>query len=395
MRTFGWAVIVAGCAAACGKSAPSSLAAPVVLPFELRHDLVLVTVAVNGHPGTLILDSGAGAMVLDSAFAHDAEIDISWHDAQVNGRAAHMGAARSVGLGEASLSDVMVVLAPLDAVRARVGHDVRGIIGYDVFKRYVVGVNYAGRTITLAEPATFTYQGAGSIVPIHVEDRLPVLDASIVTRRSGTIPARLQLDLGSANYALRFTMRFATAHDLKHDTVTVTGPFGAGANGASDGDLLRLPQLKLGTLSIERPSAALSHETIGPFGATEATDGTIGEPVFGRMRLIIDYSRSRLIMEPMGRLDVPDSVDASGLTLTTDAANDRVRRVAEVVAGSAGDKAGVRVGDELVGIDGRPADSLSGDEVRNLLRADGVTRRLRLRRDDRTFEVTVRLKTIV
>lgn len=50
-----------------GRTAP--LAAPVVVPFEERNGLALVKVEVNGHPTVLILDTGSGAMVLDSTFA--------------------------------------------------------------------------------------------------------------------------------------------------------------------------------------------------------------------------------------------------------------------------------------------------------------------------------------
>ena len=46
-----------------------------------------------------------------------------------------------------------------------------------------------------------------------------------------------------------------------------------------------------------------------------AADGTIGVPVMRRSRLIVDYPHSRAILEPQKTFSLPDSIDASGLTL--------------------------------------------------------------------------------
>jgi membrane-associated protease RseP (regulator of RpoE activity) len=161
-----------------------------------------------------------------------------------------------------------------------------------------------------------------------------------------------------------------------------------------DGDLLRMPTLRIGALEVSRPSTALAHDSTGPFGATAPTDGTVGEPVFRRMHVTFDYSRSRLILEPRARLDVPDTLDASGLTLTGADSAAHAWRIAEVIPGSAGANAGVQAGDELVAVDGQPAAALSRDQIRELLRSDGVTRHLAIRRGPITSEVSVHLKMI-
>jgi hypothetical protein len=367
----------------------------VVVPFELRGDLIVVTVDVNGHPASLILDTGTGiGLALDSAFTQQARVELSWHSAQVNGRAAPLGTARSVHVGSAALTDVGVVVVDIGTLQSRVGHDVRGTIGYDLFDRYVVTIDYDAHTITLDEPAAFTYAGSGTVVPIDLEHHLPVVAASIVTRTRGVVPVRLHLDLGSATYAVRLSQRTVAAHDLARDTVTVHGLFGVGVGGASEGEMLRMPALEIGALTISRPSTALSHETEGPFGATAGTDGTIGEPILRRTHLIVDYSRSRVILEPRGRLDVPDTVDGSGLTLASDDSAGSAWRVVAVAAGSVGAGAGIQAGDDVVGIDGQPAAALPYGRIREMLRADGVTRRLAVRRAGTTHDVPLALKMI-
>jgi PDZ domain/Aspartyl protease len=384
--------------AACTNARPALIRAPVVIPFELRGDLAVVPVEVNGQAAKLILDTGSGAMAVDTAFAREARLDPNGAEAHVRGSSdmtLQLRTAHSVRLGLAPLVDVLVVATDISDVQARVGYDVRGTIGFELFDNYVVAVDYAARTITLYDPTTFHYRGAGTIVPFTIEHRLPVVKATIVTRKSGPVDARLHIDLGSGNYAIRLSKRFLAVHDISRDTTTITAPFGAGVGGATLGDLLRLPQLTLGSLIIVRPSTALARESAGAFGADAETDGTIGATVFKHTRLVIDYSRSQAIVEPRGRLDLPDSVDASGLSLTVEDGPARATRVIYVIDGSAGGNAGVRAGDELVQIDGRPVAALPRDVVRGLLRAAGETRHLTLHRGADTVDVTLRLKMIV
>jgi hypothetical protein len=155
-----------------------------------------------------------------------------------------------------------------------------------------------------------------------------------------------------------------------------------------------MPALEIGALTISRPSTALSLQMDGPFGASAATDGTLGEPILRRTRLTIDYSRSRVILEQRGRFDVPDTVDGSGLTLAAADSGGTAWRVLTVMAGSAGASAGVRTGDEVIGIDGQPAAALPFGRIRELLRADGVTRRLEVRRSGATLDLPIALKEV-
>ena len=76
----------------------------------------------------------------------------------------------------------------------------------ELFATYDVTVDYQTTTMTLANPATYAYHGKGTIIPLTFDRNLPLVEASIVTRRHGTIPARLHLDLGSATYAMRLAL---------------------------------------------------------------------------------------------------------------------------------------------------------------------------------------------
>ena len=126
-----------------------------------------------------------------------------------------------------------------------------------------------------------------------------------------------------------------------------------------------------------------------------ATDGTIGVPVMRRSRLIIDYPHTRAILEPQRGFGLPDSVDASGLTLLRDTGSNSPIRVAYVIEGSAGDEAGVQPGDEILELDGVNAGSPNVQPARDALRAAGKTRKLVIRRGTDTLSVSLHLRMII
>jgi hypothetical protein len=373
--------------------------APIVIPLEMRGDLALVRAEVNGQTALLILDTGSGVITLDSVFATRAGIESSGQDAHVMGASSlsiRLGVARSIRVGTAELTNASVAAtSAIRDVQARVGHDVLGSIGWDLFRKYVAEIDYEALTVTLRDPENFTYDGAGVVVPVSTPHRLPVAHVSIVTRTRGTIDARLVLDLGSAGYAVRLASPFVAAHGIDQDTATVVGPFGAGIGGVSEGRLMRLPRIELGALTIRRPSVALSQATDGAFGNSAQADGTIGVPVFRKTRMIVDLPHDRVILEPRGRLDIADSVDASGLTLTAEVPPARGLRVAYVVAGSVASKAGIQVDDALLRIDGRSTDSIAPYQAKELLRAAGKTRRLSLQRSSGVVEVSLSLVPVI
>ena len=102
--------------------------------------------------------------------------------------------------------------------------------------------------------------------------------------------------------------------------------------------------------------------------------------------MIIDYSRSRAIFEPTGRLDVPDTLSTNGLSVVSQRPA-RTLRIGYVMSGSPGDVAGVRVGDELAAVDGRSTDGMVVYDATRLLRSAGV-HRLRLHRSAETIDVS-------
>jgi len=155
----------------------------------------------------------------------------------------------------------------------------------------------------------------------------------------------------------------------------------------------RIDAIELGTLLIDHPLVALSMDSDGPF-AMEDIGVNLGGNVLRRFKVIIDYFRNRVILEPNSHFHDPFPSDASGLVLEADGPRFKRILVRGVVQGSAADRAGLKEGDVITAIDGDSTDNYALWEIQDFLKADGQKRKLTVQRENRTMVVTLELRSL-
>ena len=70
-------------------------------------------------------------------------------------------------MGEATLTEKTITIVSDHDFESSEGRPVAGILGADLFRRYVVVVDYGAKTLELYEPRDFAYQGHGEVVPLE------------------------------------------------------------------------------------------------------------------------------------------------------------------------------------------------------------------------------------
>jgi C-terminal processing protease CtpA/Prc len=162
-----------------------------------------------------------------------------------------------------------------------------------------------------------------------------------------------------------------------------------GVGGESDQLLGRSLSLEIGPYSFRSPVVSLSRAKAGALASAEI-DGLVGSRIMGRFRILYDYSRRRVILEPGPRLEEEFTHDMSGLRLRSRTLALRTIEVARVAEGSPAEAAGVRPGDLLLSVDGRPVRPPDLPEVRARLERPGPVR-LEVSRDGRRRTVVLEL----
>jgi hypothetical protein len=168
---------------------------------------------------------------------------------------------------------------------------------------------------------------------------------------------------------------------------------GYGLGGAVTHHVCRFDQIALGTMTVDKPIVTLSQDKGGALGGG-AVDALIGYEVLGKFKVIFDGPGRRMILEKNGTYGDAMETDMSGLVLSGDWAANSMR-VMYLVDGSPAAKAGVKLGDVVLKIDGEPITAEDRDKVRPLMRKDGEERTLDLKRGEETLTVKFKLKRIV
>lgn len=367
------------CVPVAGAAQPASLppAASVAVPVEIVGATVLLPVRINGSaPLWLLLDTGANSCVLDHALARRLGLE-SIRAGEATGAGtgtvpylSYRPEDVAFEVGGTAFRCEHTISLDLAAVPGIVGHPVDGILGSDFIAQRTLQINYDAAVVRLHDPASFAYEGGGEILPLEFERRLPYVRAEITVAGVPPEVSRLLVDSGSED-AVDDPLLLRSTAGLE----TVTGGVGLGEE----------YQVSLGQLERFR---------LGRFeftGVPSVAPGValIGGEILRRFRVIADYARQRLILEPGAHLDDPFPRDVSGLDLRLEAPRLAVHSVR---AGWPGAEAGVRDGDLLLAIDGASVAELGLLRARRLLSVSGSTYALSLERGGRPLEVTIRLR---
>jgi aspartyl protease len=257
------------------------------LPFENLGGLVALRVTIGASkPLRFVLDSGAGRMVLDRGVADELGLvrEGSGYVMGAGAGALRVEYVRDVTLNLPGMTSGGHELAVLDLspLAGTVGGRVDGVIGYQVFARTVVEIDYPGGRVTFRAPEGYVYRGAGSELPIDIERRWPFVRGELVLDDGTVIADRFLVDSGSTD-----AVDHPIVRDMAGRRETDTG---VGLGTPTRGHIARARAFRLGGFTVETPNVACC-------GATEETSRLIGSGVLSRFRVIFDYARRRIILE--------------------------------------------------------------------------------------------------
>jgi hypothetical protein len=363
------------------------------VPFELYMNLIFLQVRVH-HSKMLWfdLDTGLETSILDSEQAKALGLELfDKTDVPVPGGTIELAFANEVSfnLGGIELSHQRVQTLPLRVFAPVLGRSLHGILGHDLFKRFVVDIDYARQMIHLYEPAGYQYSGNGEIIPVSIENDEPFLQAKIIQPGRAPVEAKLKIDTGSTD-ALGLNGSFVQETQLVNSKQKVLPQPGVALGGITENYVTRLGDLQIGNLSIKDPVSGYSKDL-----SRTGDAGTIGGEIFHRFRAIFDYSRGQLILEKNRYFDEPYPYDASGLFLVAEGTNFQSLKVLRVTEGTPAADAGLREGDVILHIDDQPTDRFTLDRIREMFRQAGQTYDITIERNGKTSKVTLALRELI
>lgn len=374
---------------ASGRSAPK-------IPFDLLSNLVFVQVRVNdSRPLWFILDSTAGSSVVNARLVKELRLRTAGKVKGTSGEAAfeaELVRGVSLKLPGVEVPGLTLAAIPLDAFASVLGRHVGGIVGYDLISQFVVEIDYAGKTLSLHAPSAYRYAGAGDRLPVTFRDSKPFVDAWVTPQGRAPVKGRFEVATASSG-ALLLNRPFVEKHRLLQTVSSASLGNTGGVGGLTRTLVGRVRSIRVGRFEIAAPLVSFSQAAEGE-QASAAFDGVLGGEVFRRFKLILDYTRRQIILEPNAHLPEAVEEDMSGLEFVAEGEDFGTYVINEIIPNSPAAEAGLREEDELTEVDGRPVAELGFERIRQMFRQEGREYLLGIRRDGQKSQVKIKLRRL-
>lgn len=401
-RLLALVALVALCVAAYGRDAKRETVARQAagqtvaqLPFELNGNQIFLRVRVNGsEPLWFGLDTGASATVISTTTAEALGLKMEGSGRTTGaGGQVQSSTVRGVRLdiGSARLEGLDAMTLALTSIENASGHRMDGILGFEFFRRYVVELDYERLLINLYEPAGFVYAGRGESLPLTFALNHPYVHAKVAMPGREPVEGKFVLDTGS-NFPLILLDSFVREKRLNESLTKTLKVTGRGVGGEVAMPVGRTGRLMLGSFSLEQP--VTSFPQTGWF-AREGAAGNIGSAVLRRFKVTFDYSRSRMFLEPNRLYPEPFEYDMSGLQFVTESPSFKTVTILRVLSDSPAAEAGLKQGDQIVSIEGRPVTDIKLAALREMLRQPDRRYALQVRRGAETVSAELRTRRLI
>jgi Aspartyl protease len=283
-------------------SISNTISAPIY--FQLADGLIYMQASLNGsQPLWMMLDTGSSVTVFDEPVSKTLGIRfLGEGDAYGPGQGSAQRLAfanhATLSFAGAELSDQTVATLPLEWFSREVGRSTDGFLGSNMFRNYVVEIDYANQVLHLYDPAAYSYSGSGQRLPLQfIWNNIPSVQGEVVTQDGTAITGIFLIDSG-ATTAIWLTRTFSEAHpEFLSAQETIEVPNVIAVGGELSTRLGRVPAFRLGGFLISMPLTQFSQNTSGIW-ATPDLAGIIGAQMLRRFKVIFDYRRGEMILEP-------------------------------------------------------------------------------------------------
>lgn len=375
------------------------------IPFELHANLIIIPATINksdtlhfildtGVSNTIVTDTSV-AKYLNSDYVRTIRLDGVGADSTLE---AIVSIGNTLRVGYARIDDHNLIVLKKDVLKLSelVGTPIHGLIGYDLFERFVVTVDFQHRQLLIQLPKYFKFRRSyGTKIPLEIINKKPYIDDITISELGQKEVVKLLLDTGAGHAVMLNT--FATRIPLPDTTIEVQ--LGMGLSGKISGKLGRLDKLRIGSYDLSQvvtsfPDSASFGGKIDP---TFNRQGNIGGELLRRFRITINYPEKYMSMKPVKRaMKEPFEHDMSGMDLRAKGADFREYYVDRVLDDSPASRAGLLEGDRLMFINSAAAKTLSMTEIYKLLqRKEGRPINLIISRKGSLIFTTLVLKRVI
>jgi len=333
-----------------------NLPAKGVIPFELMEHLIVLKCKINGSAKsyTFVLDTG-GLTFIDRKVAEELGLKIRGNMAKMD----------KLEMGEVSIPNIFAFMGFDFKEFERRGIPVYGIIGSNLLERFKVTLDYRKQKVILSPGKEDTEEAARGYrfkFTNHQVNNAPMIGCTI----NGTISVETMVDTGQP-YSVVLPLDYLDNMGVKDDSLLVKSKgvmIKWPGTKTIDVYLGRIERFALGSLKIENLLCCFAE--LPPLLSVPL----LGKDYLCQFLITIDYPNDEILFVPYENAQFVKDMFSFGMNLSK--GENKTIVVDGLWTGGPADKAGIRVGDEIVACNGK---NFNGDaifELRQLIGDENV-----------------------
>lgn len=304
--------------------------------FELINNLIIIPVEINGTELTFILDSGVSKPILFNLSESDSVSINNVSEVTIRGLGggepmkalSSKGNVFNFGSAKNYSQDLYVVMDKSINFSTSLGIPVHGIMGYDLFRDFIVEVNYGANRLKLYDPEHYSYKDKkkSQTIPLVVHKRKAYIEGMVLMKDTANIPVKLLVDTGSSDALWLFP---EPEKGLEIPEKNYDDHLGRGLSGDIFGKRSKINGVRIGDFELEEAKVAFpDRESFQGMDTLGDRNGSLGGEVLKRFNIIFDYGRGLVTLKKNSNFKEPFQYNLAGIDLK----HNGLRYIAESIA---------------------------------------------------------------
>ena len=279
------------------------------MTFSLVNNLIVITGEINGKELNFLLDTGIKRTILFNLKFEDSlklrniekiQLRGLGEGEPINALTSRGNYFKFKGIVNPELF-LFAITDDMFDLSAKMGMDIHGIIGGDLFSDFVIKINYATEKLTFYDPDHYEASKCKGCqtFPLDFYNGKPFIDVHVENHLGKEVAVKLLIDSGGGDSLWLFPH---SDPDIVIGEKYFDDFLGKGLNGNILGKRSQIKKLKIGTYEFENASVSYPDSTsILRVHANKDRNGTLGAGILKRFHVIMDYPNNQISLKKNGR----------------------------------------------------------------------------------------------
>ncbi|MDB4118436.1 aspartyl protease family protein, partial [Flavobacteriaceae bacterium] len=315
-----------------------------------KSNLIIVPVLINGVELNFLVDTGVSfTLIFDNHKAK--QLGLSTDQPYMLRGLGNQPALEAFKVTLANMrigdltfvnQDALVLPENEFELSRRMGTQIDGIIGYDLFSDYPVLIDYQRKFMQI-NPSSLSRRWRSAKVlhfPMRFHRKKPHIELFIPQSTKNLVQGELMLDSGLSDAI----WLFPNVNNIVQSSPVFEDFLGTGINGDVFGQRGKLPQFHLGSQVLKDVKVAYPKvDSIQAIPLADNRIGSIGAELLSRFKVFIDYPNAKISLMPTRQTHKPFYYNLSGLEIEYDGMRMIKQKVSNVQRGEESQNRGIEI----------------------------------------------------